>query len=81
MAKKIVSFGEIMLRLSPVNKERLADTKQFDACYGGSESNVMIALSLFGNNTEFITVLPTNDLGTAVKRHLHRFQVGTKRRL
>ncbi len=67
-----------MLRLSPVNKERLADTKQFDACYGGSESNVMIALSLFGNNTEFITVLPTNDLGTAVERHLHRFQVGTK---
>ena len=63
--KKIVTFGEIMLRLSPPNQQRFGQARTFDASYGGGESNVAVSLSNYGMETEFVTRLPKNDLGEA----------------
>lgn len=78
MDKKIVSFGEIMLRLTPPGNAMICDTKSFDACYGGTESNVLVFLSALGDETEYLTALPENELGSAVLRHLRSHGVGTK---
>lgn len=75
---KILAFGEIMQRLTAPNNSLLCGCKQLDVCYGGSEANVLIALASFGNDTEYVTALPSNDLGYAVIRHLKSYSVGTK---
>lgn len=77
MNKTVVSFGEIMLRLSPPDMSMICDTKSFSACYGGSESNVLVCLSSLGDKTRFITALPQNELGDAVVRHLNTYKVET----
>ncbi|MDD5648577.1 MAG: PfkB family carbohydrate kinase, partial [Dehalococcoidia bacterium] len=63
--KKIVTFGEIMLRLAPPGQLRFGQARTFDASYGGGEANVAVSLSNFGLDTEFVTRLPANDLGEA----------------
>lgn len=74
---KIVAFGEIMLRLSPPNNGAIADSTAFDACYGGTEANVLACMTNFGCSTEYLTALPNNQLGNAVLKHLHSFGVNT----
>lgn len=76
--KKIVAFGEIMLRLSPPDNSMINDARLFSACYGGCESNVLVCLSCLGNETEFLTAIPDNELGNAVMKHLKSYDVGTK---
>ena len=71
--KTIVAFGEIMLRLTPQNG--ILNAAGFQACYGGTESNVLVALSCFGNKTRYLTKLPDNDLGRSAVMHLQRFGV------
>ena len=78
MSKKIVAFGEIMLRLSPENHILLKDADTFSACYGGSESNVLVALTSLGDRTEYVSVIPDNDIGNGALNHLRRLGVGTK---
>lgn len=73
---KIVAYGEIMMRLTPQNLVSLEDANTLDLCYGGTESNVLVALSHLGDETSFLTKLPDNQLGEAVTRHLLRHQVG-----
>ena len=75
--KKIVGFGEIMLRLSTQNHLLLKETTSFEACYGGSESNVLIALTALGNTTDYISVIPDSEIGTAAVNHLKKHGVGT----
>lgn len=75
--KKIVSFGEIMLRLTPPSNTLISESSSFGACYGGTESNVLVALAAFGEKTEYLTALPQNDLGDAVCNHLKKYGVGT----
>lgn len=75
---KITAFGEIMLRLSPQNDGAIAESKVFDACYGGTEANVLVCMANFGCSTQYLTALPNNQLGNAVLRHLKRFNVGTE---
>ena len=77
MGNKIVSFGEIMLRLTPPDKQLIVQASSFDGCYGGSEANVLVCLACLGDKTEYLTALPKNDLGLAVTRHLNMFGVGT----
>lgn len=72
---KIVAFGEIMMRLTPPDYNQIADVNQFDACYGGTESNVLVALSHLGNQTSFISKVPNNGLGEGAIRHLMRHGV------
>jgi 2-dehydro-3-deoxygluconokinase len=76
--KKIVTFGEIMLRLATPGQLRLAQARSLDASYGGGEANVAVSLSNFGLETEFVTRLPSNDLGQACLQYLRQYGVGTQ---
>lgn len=67
---KIVTFGELMLRLSSPGHQRLADANQFDVCYGGGEANVAVSLSHYGHDAYFVSSLPNNDLGDAAIKAL-----------
>lgn len=75
---KILAIGEIMLRLSTSQQERLAESSQFNNHYGGGEANVAISLANFGHNARFASKVPANPLGTAVKQHLNKYGVGTE---
>ncbi len=76
--KKLLSFGEIMLRLTPPSKQLMSEARSFEACYGGTESNVLVCLSCLGNKTDYLTALPVDDLGEATVRHLRSYGVGTE---
>lgn len=76
--KKIVTFGEIMLRLSPPDHLRFGQTRSFDVTYGGGESNVAVSLANFGLETEYVTCLPKNDLGESCLQYLRQYRVGTQ---
>ena len=77
MNKKVVTFGEIMLRLSPPNYQRLIQADSFDVVYGGGEANVSVSLANFGLNSYYVTKLPISPLGDAALNHLRRFGVKT----
>lgn len=77
MNKKVITFGEIMLRLSPPNYQRLIQADSFDVTYGGGEANVGISLANFGLDSYYVTKLPNNPLGNAALNHLRRFGVKT----
>ena len=68
--QKVVTFGELMLRLSPPSPERFIQAKEFEITYGGSEANVAVSLSLFGIACTHVTRLPENDFGKAAAAHL-----------
>ena len=76
--KKIVTFGEIMLRLSPPGQLRFGQARTFDVIYGGGEANVAVSLSNFGLETEFVTRVPANDLGESCIQYLQQYGVGTR---
>lgn len=76
--KEILTFGEIMLRISPSSAgERIAQAKDFTIQPGGSEANVAVALSLLGNNSAFLTKIPEGPLSDKIIRHLNSFAVDT----
>lgn len=75
--KKIVTFGEIMLRLSPPGALRFGQARSFEVVYGGGESNVAVALANFGLDTEFVTRLPSHEIGEACLQYLRQYNVGT----
>lgn len=74
---KIVTFGEIMLRLTPPNYGIIEDAHDFLATYGGTEANVAISLSQFGHKTSFVSKLPNNQLGEAALKFLNANKVDT----
>lgn len=74
---KILTLGEIMLRLSTQVGMSIKRTRQFQAQYGGGEANVAISLSNFGHEVSFVSKVPDNNLGQAVKSHLNSFGVDT----
>jgi len=75
---KFVTFGEIMMRLSPPGALRFGQARSLDVVYGGGESNVAVSLANFGLETEFVTRLPANDLGEACLQYLRQHQVGVR---
>src|SRR5262245_11735417 len=76
--KKVVTFGELMLRLAAPGTERLLQTPRLDATFGGSEANVAIGLSLLGIHTSHVTVLPDqNPLSEMCIGELRRYGVDT----
>ena len=77
MSKRIVTFGEIMLRLAPPGFERFLQTPQFCATFGGGEANVAVALAGFGLPASYVTVLPQNPIADAAIAELRRFGVDT----
>lgn len=75
---RVVTFGEIMLRLKPPAEERFMQTPAFEATFGGGEANVAVSLANFGMEACFVTVLPDNDIAKACVGELRRFNVDTK---
>jgi 2-dehydro-3-deoxygluconokinase len=75
--KKVVTFGEIMLRLNPPGFLRFGQARSFDVSFGGGEANVSASLANFGMATDFVTRLPKNDLGDACLAFLRSYGVGT----
>ena len=74
---KVVTFGEIMLRLSTPGFERFTQSRQFNIQFGGGEANVAVSLANFGIPVDFITRLPDNDIAQACLMELKRYGVGT----
>ena len=74
----IVTFGEIMLRLSPVGHERFLQSKAFNAIYVGGEANVAVSLACFGMQASFVTKLPKNEIAQAALNELRQYGVNTE---
>ena len=73
----IITMGEIMMRLSPPGNQRICQATNFDINFGGAEANVAVCLSMLGHKTEYVTMLPNNQLGTACESTLKKVGVGT----
>lgn len=76
---KIVTFGEIMLRLAPEGYLRFVQADKFTAIYGGGEANVAVSLSNYGMDAAFVTKLPKNPIGDSAVNFLRQFGVDTKK--
>ncbi|HKJ31268.1 MAG TPA: sugar kinase [Balneolales bacterium] len=77
MQKRLVTFGEIMLRLATPGYRRFSQSRQFEATYGGGEANVAVSLANYGLPVDFVTRLPDNDIGEAALMALRKYGVGT----
>ncbi len=75
---KVVTFGEIMLRLAPPGFQRFTQARSFEAIYGGGEANVAVSLANYGEEVEFVTRLPKNDLGDACLASLRGYGIRTE---
>ncbi|WP_055448169.1 sugar kinase [Lacinutrix mariniflava] len=75
---KIVTFGEIMLRLSTERHLRFSQAKTFAASYGGGEFNVAVSLANYGISAEFVTRLPKNEIGACALKEMRKFNVESK---
>lgn len=78
MSKKVVTLGEIMLRLSTPDFKRFVQADSFDVTYGGGEANVAAALCNYGLNGTFVTKVPSNPIGQSAINHLRRYGVDTR---
>ena len=76
---KVLTFGEIMLRLKAVGQERLFQSPMLEATFGGGEANVAVSLANYGMDAAFVTVLPDNAVADACIGELRRFNVDTTR--
>jgi 2-dehydro-3-deoxygluconokinase len=77
MSDRIVTFGEVMLRLKAPGHERLLQSPIFEATFGGGEANVAVSLAQFGLNAAFVTTLPANPIGEACVEFLRGKGVDT----
>ena len=75
---KIITFGEIMMRLNPVGYRRFMQADVFETSYAGGEANVAVSLSNYGHNAGFVTKLPATDIGQCAVNALRKFGVCTK---
>ena len=75
--KKVVGFGELMVRLAPSGHLKFVQAVSFDVNYTGSEANVCVSLSNFGIPTSYVTKLPKNDIADCAVKKLHQFGVET----
>ena len=78
MSKKVVTLGEIMLRLSTPDFKRFVQADSFDVTYGGGEANVAAALCNYGLKGTFVTKVPDNAIGQSAINHLRRYGVDTQ---
>lgn len=74
---RIVTFGEIMLRLMPEDGHRLLQNEWLESTFGGGEANVAVSLANFGENTAYVTALPENDVAQAAINSMRYFGVDT----
>ena len=76
---KVVTFGEVMLRLKAPGHERFFQSPALEATFGGGEANVAVSLANYGMPADFVTVLPKNDIAESCLRELRYFGVGTSK--
>ena len=76
---KVVTFGEIMLRLAPENYLRIVQSDKLGATFGGAEANVAVSLSNYGVDAAFVTKLPAHEVGQAAVNSLRKFGVDTSK--
>lgn len=74
---KVVTFGEVMLRLATMRRERFVQAREFEVTYGGGECNVAVSLAHFGIDATFVTAVPDNDIGQACVNYIRQFGVDT----
>ncbi len=77
MANKVITFGEVMLRLSTPGFQRFSQATSLDMTFGGGEANVAVSLANYGIPVDFVTRLPKNDIADACIKELRGFNVGT----
>lgn len=75
--KKVVTFGELMLRLSPEGYLRFLQSEKYVASFGGAEANVAVSLANYGVDAAFVTKLPKHEIGQTVVNSLRKFGVDT----
>ena len=75
---RVITFGEIMMRLNPPGYLRLLQTPIFEISFAGGEANVAVSLANFGLDVSFVTKLPENDLGRCVINELRRYGVDVR---
>ena len=76
--KRIITFGEIMMRLNPEGYLRFVQADKFEATYAGGEANVAVSLANYGMDAAFVTKLPAHEIGQCVINELRRFGVDTR---
>ena len=74
---RIVTFGELMLRLQPFNYERFVQAQSVEFTFGGGEANVAVSLANYGMDAAFVTKLPAHSIGQAAVNSLRRYGVDT----
>ena len=76
MNNRVVTFGEIMLRLSTPGYLRISQAKEFTATFGGGEANVAVSLANYGIPVDFVTRFPENDIARSCKMELQKYGIG-----
>ncbi len=77
--KKVVTFGELMLRLAPENYLRFVQSEKYEATFGGAEANVAVSLANYGMDVAFVTKLPSHEMGQAGICSLRKWGVDTSK--
>ncbi len=77
--KKVVTFGELMLRLAPEGYLRFVQSDKYEATFGGAEANVAVSLANYGIDAAFVTKLPTHEIGQAAVNSVRKFGVDTSK--
>ncbi|MDP5044011.1 MAG: PfkB family carbohydrate kinase, partial [Leeuwenhoekiella sp.] len=75
--KRVVTFGELMMRLATQHNERFGQARSLGLTYGGGEFNVAVSLSNYGMHTQFVSRFPDNDLGKSALEEVIRFKVNS----
>ena len=76
---KVVTFGEVMLRLAPENYLRFVQSEKYEATFGGAEANVAVSLANYGVDCAFVSKLPAHEIGQAAVNSLRKFGVDTSK--
>ena len=79
MEKKVITFGELMLRLAPENYLRFVQSNKFQATFGGAEANVAVSLSCYGVDACFVSKFPTHEIGQLAVNSLRQVGVDTSK--
>ena len=77
--KKVITFGEVMLRLAPEGYYRFAQADTFGATFGGGEANVAVSLANYGYDAAFVTKLPAHEIGQMAVNSLRKYGVDTSK--
>ena len=77
MAKRIITFGEIMMRLNPEGYLRFSQATKFESTYAGGEANVAVSLANYGMNAAFVSKVPAHDIGQCAVNALRAYGVDT----